>query len=337
MHHRQLLGVSARDAVNDVKGEVEFVLAHELDPAQRALLVLGGADEFFAQKRQLFFARRRRGLGLGQLVGRDDHRLLGLAAGHNHGQKYAVLPVHSDHAVRSGALIEDAVALVQNLLVIAHAHAHRALDNKVKFLTGVGGGVDGLVLELLGILIRDPVGRGQLLAEQRRHVLDGDAVLAGRDGAAAAPRDHVARELCAVAFEQVGQFHAERERALMHKGERQVGRAGLVGQILFLRDLGLLRHLLRCEADDLPHLTDTLRHLQKLICRCLIGHDKSSPDKQKARLKNPLEASCSNINPWYHSNCGRKAAASEPNSSYPLTRADERRLLTHAFGPPTRK
>ena len=75
----------------------------------------------------------------------------------------------------------------------------------------MGGGVDGLVLQLLGILIRDPVRRGQLLPEQRRHVADGDAVLGGGDEAAALSRDAVARQLGRLALDKLGQLNAEKK------------------------------------------------------------------------------------------------------------------------------
>ena len=110
-------------------------------------------------------------------------------------------------------------------LVVADAHAHRALEHEIKFLAAVGGGVDGLMLQLLGILIGDPVGRGQLLAEQRCHVADGDAVFGGGDEAAAPACDAVARKLGRLALEQIGQLEAEGQRTLVQEGERQIDRA----------------------------------------------------------------------------------------------------------------
>ena len=139
--------------------------------------------------------------------------------------------IHGDHAVRRGALVEDAVALVEVFLVLADAHAHRALHDEVKFLAGVRRGVDGLALQLLGILIGDPIGRGQLLPEHCRHILNGDAVLAGRHRAHAPARHRVARELGRLALEQIRQLHAERQRALVHERKREIDRAGLIASV----------------------------------------------------------------------------------------------------------
>ena len=63
--------------------------------------------------------------------------------------------------------------------MVTNLDAHSALDHQVELLAGMGGGVNGLILQFLGILVGDPVGGCQLLAEHGGHILNGDAVLTG--------------------------------------------------------------------------------------------------------------------------------------------------------------
>ena len=130
------------------------------------------------------------------------------------------------------------------------------------------------MLQLLGILIGDPVGRGQLLAEQRCHVADGDAVFGGGDEAAAPACDAVARKLGRLALKQIGQLEAEGQRTLVQEGERQIDRAGLVASVFRFRHAGLFSHLLFGEAGDAAHLADTERDLHQGAYgggRCCLG------------------------------------------------------------------
>ena len=161
---------------------------------------------------------------------------------------------------------------VEDFLVLAHFDLQSAPDDEVKLLTGVGGGVDGLILQLLGILVGDPVGGGQLLAEHGRQVLDGDTVLAGGDQALVLPGDGIARQLGAAALQPQGDLNAENLGALMHKGERQVRRTGLLELVAFLGNLGQLRHLLHAVAQQLTHVPNSGRHLHQLCCRVLAAH-----------------------------------------------------------------
>ena len=266
VQHGKLVRAPSGDAVDDVEGKVEFVLMRKMELLETAVLVLHRLDEVRTQKLL--------GLDLLDGPGTDDDGLLLLRARHDHGEEGAVGAVDGDHAVGRGALVEDAVALVERLLVVADAHAHRALEHKIKFLAAVGGGVDGLMLQLLGILIGDPVGRGQLLAEQRCHVADGDAVFGGGDEAAAPACDAVARKLGRLALKQIGQLEAEGQRTLVQEGERQIDRAGLVASVFRFRHASLFSHLLFGEAGDAAHLADTERDLHQGAYgggRCCLG------------------------------------------------------------------
>jgi hypothetical protein len=252
-----------------------------------------------------------------------------LKVGHDDGQEQAVLPVHGDHAVGDGAAVENGVALVQQLLVVADADLERALEHEVELLPGVGRRVDGLVLQVLGILVGDPVGRGQLLAEHRREVLDDDAVLLGRGETLAAARDRVARELGRLAFEQVGQLHAERHGAFVQERKGQIDRAGFIGTVELLRDLGALRHLGGGVADDLAHLPDAFRDLYQGVGRCLCfrrHHNTFLSEHKKSSSQEFLETSCK-CKPAVPLKFGRSCRSSDSSKSYPLTRADGKRLL----------
>ena len=263
MHHRELVRLAPREAVHDVECKIEFVLVVELQPLQRAVFLFHAVDELVAE--QLLLRR------LLERPRPDGQILLLLGARHDHREEHTVLPVDGDHAVRCGALVEDAVALVEDFLVFADAHAERPLHDEVKFLSGMRRGVDGLALQLLGILIGDPIRRRQLLPEHCRHVLNGDAVLAGRYRAHAPARHRVARELGALAFEQIGQLHAERQRTLVHERKREIDRALLIAVILLDADLGLLGHLRLGVADDLAHFADSLCDLHQRIGGRLLG------------------------------------------------------------------
>ena len=230
---------------------------------RRPLLVLVGIDKFIADQVRI--------LGLFRL-GQDVIRLLRGAALHDEGQEETVLAVDGDHAVGRGALVEDAVALVQDLGMIAHLDLQRTLDDQVKFLPGVGRGVDGLMLLGLGVFIGNPVGRAQLLAEHRRQILDHDAVLLRRDGALAAPGDGIAGELRAVALKQVSQLNAEGQSALMNKGKGQVARALFILQVYIHRHVRPLGHLGAGVADNLSHLPDPAGKLVQFIVDCCLVH-----------------------------------------------------------------
>ena len=155
--------------------------------------------------------------------------------------------------------------------MLADTHTERSLHDEVKFLSGMRRGVDRLALQLLGILIGDPIRRRQLLPEHCRHILNGDAVLAGRHRTHAPARHRVARELGALAFEQIRQLHAERQRALVHERKREIDRALLIAVILLDADLGLLGHLRFAVADDLAHLADSLCDLHQRVGSRLLG------------------------------------------------------------------
>ena len=254
VQHGQLIRIPAGNGVHGVEGEVIGILIVEAQLLQSAPVVLPGLDEMLAQQGRHLF---------GLPAGGDEHGVVHLVGGHDHGKELAVPAAHGDHAVGGGAFIEDAVALVQNLLMLAHPDPHGALDHQVEFLTGVGGGVDGLILQLGRILIGNPVRGGQLLMEHTGQILNGDAVLAGGDKALALPGHGVARQPGAGAAEQIRQLNAENSGALVHEGKGKVRIAGLVFPVQVLGNACSLRHLPGTQIHDIAHLANSLHHLHE--------------------------------------------------------------------------
>ena len=295
MDHRQLVRLAAGNGIHRVKGKVIMIRIFKADALQCAPLVFLRVDELLTQQ-------RRGGLGLPALT--DIQRLVGGVIGHNHGQEHTVLPVNGDHTVGGGGLVENGIALAQNLFVVAHLDAHSALNDQIELLTGMGGGMDGKVLQLLRILIGDPVGSCQLLAKHRCHILNGNAVLAGSHQTFSPAGYSIAGQLGAVSLQQVGDFQAKDLGTLVHKGKGQIDRACLIGAVDFLRDLCQVGHFLHTVTQNLAHFPNTQCDLLELGCGRLIGHSFSSfPEKTKKRLKINLETSKSY--PRYHSICGK--------------------------------
>ena len=72
--------------------------------------------------------------------------------------------------MRGGAFVIDAVALLKDFGVITDSDLERTLEHKVELLSAVGGCVDRLVLQLLGVFILYPIGLGKLITEKRSKV-----------------------------------------------------------------------------------------------------------------------------------------------------------------------
>ena len=328
--HGQLVGILSGDGIHSIEGEVVALGVAEVEHLQAAVLPFLGDDELPAQQGIV-------GLLLDQRLGRGP--LLPLGGGHNHGQEHAVLAAHGDLAMGRGALEEDAVALVEDLLMLAHTDLHGALQDQVEFLTGVGNGMDGLGEKLGVIFVGAPVRRGHLVLEHGSHVLNGDAVLGGGDGALASAGNVIAGQAGAVALQQLGQFHAEGHGTLVHKGKGQVLFPGLILNILIFGNVQKLRHGGGGVTDDLAHLADTLGNAHQLIHTGLTCHRKLS---FMGKIKDPpqeiiLRRVCIIHTRGTTQIAAHCTAASDSNKSYPLTRADVRCLLVSTFGSPARK
>ena len=114
----------------------------------------------------------------------------------------------------------------------------------------------------------------------------------------------------------------------MQEGERQIDRAGLVASVFRFRYAGLLSHLLFGEAGDAAHLADTERDLHQGAYgggRCCLGrHGGIPPSKMKNKKlasRNLLRRAENQARGTTQIAAKFLAAASDPDRSYPLTRA----------------
>ena len=263
VQHRKLVRRAPGDLVDDVEGEVEPLRMAEADVQEASVGVLDRIDEPLDDQRLL-----------GELGadGLDGDRLLLLAAGHDHRDERDVLAADGDHAVGRRGLVEDRVALVEDLLVVADAHAHRSAHNEVELLPRVGRRMDRQALQLLVVAVGDVIGRRQAVAEHRRHVADLDALLLRGDRALAAARHEIARQLRRVALEQRVDVDAEGERALVEEGEGRIALPGLDGLVLGGGDVREARHLTDRITADRTHLADTRGHFLQRIARYACIH-----------------------------------------------------------------
>ncbi len=212
-------------------------------------------------------------LGLGRLPGQD------------HRKENAVLPVHRDHPVRQGRVVVDAVALVQDLRMIADLHLQRTGKYQIKLLPPVAHQMDRFVLLLFGVFIADPVRLRHLVFELGRQVRDGDALLLRGSLALAAAGHRVGRQKSVMTFQQFRQFHVEGLGGFVDEGEGHV-RLSCFIQLVFVRsDFRLLCHFLRSPAHNLPHLTQAGSNRLQLVEIGLGIHHVSPPIKNSFEIK----------------------------------------------------
>ena len=252
MQHRQLVRLLLRHLVHNVKGKVEVFGIVERKRRDQTLVVLLRRHEVLID--QLF-----------GLLGGDDGiahlQLLGFVAGKHHRAEQAVRAVHSDHAVRLGGIVVNAVALVQHLDVLTHLHLQRAGENQVEFLSAVARKMNRPRLLLGYILVSHKIRLGNLSLEQRRERTNFKPRLLRGDLAHALAGDGVACQAGGLALHQVGDFNAKLEGAFMDEREREIRLAFLVQAVHFRRHLGALRHFLLRVPGDFSQLADSSRHL----------------------------------------------------------------------------
>ena len=208
MDHRQLVGIFFCHRIHDVIAEVELVRIAERNIDQTALGILGAVGELVGKKLSGTGNRHA-----GHEVGSGVRGLL--LTRKDHGHEQTVFAVYGDHAVRSGRIVVDAVALVKDFLVGSDLHQQRSAYDNVELLTRVRGQLDGLALKLIGIVVLDPVGLGDLVLELGSQVLDVDSRLLGRLLTHAAPGDGIRRQACGMTFQKVRDVDVECKRALV--------------------------------------------------------------------------------------------------------------------------
>ncbi len=256
MQHGELVGRFLRDCVHDVERKIELVRVREANAGKLSLRILARVDKAIGNEV----------LGLSRF---HDARVqfrsvLRAFARQNDRNKQALFAADGEHAVGSCAVVVDAVAFVQHFDVLADLHLERAAEHEVELLAVVRGQVDGTVLLRFRIVVPHPVRLGDLVAEHRSEAVDFNAFLLGGGLALAFPRHRVGREARAVAFQQIGNADAERERALMDKRKRKIRSARFIRRVLGNGNVGFFRHLLAGKAGDFPHFANPVRNLQEL-------------------------------------------------------------------------
>ena len=261
VEHGQLLRLAAGQLVDHVEGEVELLLVLEGDGLDGAAAVLRGEDEVLVDA------------ALGVLLpgGIGGRGLVGLGLGRraqgvqHDGVEGTVLAVDGDHAVGRGAVVVNAVALVENLAVLTDLNLHVAPDDEVALLAVVGGQLDVLVLRAGAVAKLHVEGQGDAVLEAGGQVVAGHVVGFLDLLAVAGPRQRVGAELGAVALDQVGDVDAEAQGAAVEKGDVQLPLAALTEAVFLLGDAGAAGHFSGGQAGDLPQLADTARHLANLV------------------------------------------------------------------------
>ena len=260
MQHGQLVRVFVRQRIHHVEGEVELILPGKLDALQGSVLAHPRVHKLFAHQ-VLGLAGHHQAvpnLRLGHFLSRQHHR-----------QEHAVLPVHGDHPVGRGGIIENAVSFVQQLHMVAHLHLQRAGNDQVEFLAGMGGHVNGPVLQLRQIVVFYPIGLGHLPPEHGGQVLNLNAPLPGGGHAPALAGHGVTGKVRAVSLQQVGNLNAEGQGAFVNERKGQIHRAGFICRVRLRAHLGLFRHLGLGQPHNFAHLPNAQRDFHQRILRSL--------------------------------------------------------------------
>ena len=277
--HGQLVRLAAGQRVHHVEGKVEARRVMEAQLARRTALVFLDGDKLlpYARLVGLLLLCRHGCAGDGGDLGAHGLVILPCllcVARDDHGAEQAVLAADGDHTVGLGAVVVDAVAGAEDLRVRSDLHLEHTGEHQVELVTGVGGQVDGLGLQILGIGIQHAVWLDELAAEHGGKAGDLDALLAGGQLALAGARDGIAGQAGGGAFQDLGHFHAEGQRALVQEGEGQILCAALQRAVFLGRQVGVCGHLLDGEAGDVPQLADALGNgLQSCLGLGVSAHD----------------------------------------------------------------
>ena len=235
VQERELVGVAPRDLVDDVEREVEALGVLEADVLEVARRVLLRLDVAVDDERDALVARTHR---------LEPEVAVAVLARHHHREERDAVRIRRHHAVRRGRAVVDGVALLQLLDVLADAHLHRAFEDDVELLSRVRRRGDRLVEKLGVVLVRDPVGRAEAVAEHRRLVADVHVRLVRGQRALPRARDFVAGEVGGVALQERVDVDTEGDRALVEEVERRIDAPRLDSLVVLDGDFGLLRHLL---------------------------------------------------------------------------------------------
>ena len=166
MYHSNFVGLLAAKFINNIKCKVELIGVCKMKFCRITVFIGFGSNKGVADK--IVF--------VGWLFRNDIISFFRFFIRHYHCKEGAVASTDGNHSVRSGRFIENGVAFVKDFIMVADLDFKRTFYNKVKFLSGVGCGMDRLVLKFFGIFICYPIWCTKFSLEKGSKVLYADAV-----------------------------------------------------------------------------------------------------------------------------------------------------------------
>ena len=285
MNHAEAVRLLLGDRIYNVKCKVEFLGILESNALRIAVLALFDRDEVRDKVRgtqcgrgDLLLDHIGRNLGsqtaffpfhLGSFLGKDDS------------QEADILSTDCDDAVRIGGVIENAVAGMEDFLIILDLDLHGSLKDIVEFLTGMRDLLDRLVLLCLIIVVDNEVRVCNPVLKERSNVLDQNARLLRGELSSACAGQSIARQKGCTAFQKLHDFYVEYGCAFMNERERQIRPSALIIDVIREGETGHVRHLLLCvtTVNTKRHDTagDFLFHVAccSLVC-CVCRHFATS-------------------------------------------------------------
>ena len=240
-HHRQLVGRFFRDSIDAVKCKIEFIVVLEADTAKYTIFIIGGLNEIISNASGGLFC-------LGSLCG--DEGCLGIFLAdltvlriEDNSVEFAAALADSDHAVRDKAVVEDRIAFVQDINVIAYLNLERALDDDVELLTVVRVELDGSVLLLCKVGEFYEEGLSELISEFGGEIVVDKAVLLDDFHAFAFSRDGEGGESGARAFDNINDLNTASLGALVNECEAEIRFSALQNPVILHRYTGEFRKL----------------------------------------------------------------------------------------------
>ena len=280
MQHGELFRLFTAQRIHNVKCEIEGLLIFESDGLQFPVCILGRIDEAGVNARLRIRTLRRLDHGSAVAAGLREARLLW--AEHDRIEQ-AILSVRSNHAVRNGAVIVDAVAFMQKLGMSADLNFHTAANDKITFLPDVAGQLNVRIECFIRVFVFNEQRVCNAVLKARGHVVI-DHLMGLLDLLSITRAcQRIGSKLWAAALDEICNVNAKSQRAAVEKSEVEVALPGLTAKIFFFARACFQRHRLRRKAGDLAQLSDASRHFLNFEvqpCECFF-HGVTSVDAKK--------------------------------------------------------